>query len=96
MLEVEQWRPVARSEMKMELHEIPVLAFAWCAEALRDLRPGTSVTLVCHLSGTRYDPGNGSEIRHGVQLVCDEVSFSAPYRSPVPALREAEKTVSNY
>jgi hypothetical protein len=42
LLEVEQWRPVTRGEMKMEVHQFPVLAFSFNAETLRDLRPGAA------------------------------------------------------
>jgi Single-strand binding protein family len=85
LLEIEQMRPVGRGEYKMELHEIPVLSFSWCAEELKNVRTGALVTLLCHLSGTKYTPPGG-ELRYGVQLIVDSVNYPAPYRAPVKEL----------
>lgn len=79
LIECEQWRPSGRSEMKMEIHTFQVLAFSWCAETLRDLRPGTVLTVVAHLSGTRFEQP-GQETKFGCQIVCDEILFPAPYK----------------
>jgi single-stranded DNA-binding protein len=85
LVEIEQLRPVGRGEFKMELHQIPILAFSRCAEELRALPPGAEVVVDCHLSGTRYEEPGG-EVRHGIQLVADAVSYPKPYRAPVPEL----------
>jgi single-stranded DNA-binding protein len=91
LLEVEQWRQVSRSECRLELTELPILAFSLCAKQLRDLRPGAAVVLMLHLNGTKYTPPEGGEARPGVQLVCDEVSFPPALR-PAQTVRELPLT----
>jgi Single-strand binding protein family len=82
LIECEQMRPSGRGEYKLEIHTFPVLAFSWVADQLRDLRPGSQLTVVAHLSGTKFEQP-GQETRHGCQIVADAISVPIPSR-PAP------------
>jgi single-stranded DNA-binding protein len=74
LIESELVRKIGRDEYRAETHQLPFVVFSWIADALRDLRPGTTVTLGCRLNGTRYEAPDGS-VKHGCQLVVDQIAF---------------------
>jgi hypothetical protein len=66
---------VGRDRWQPEIHILPIIAYSWLAEGLAELPLGTSITVGCRLNGTKYEPPEGGEVRHGVQLIVDAVSF---------------------
>jgi single-stranded DNA-binding protein len=86
LIECETWRPRSRSEMVMEIGQIPVLAFNFHAETLQKLRSGTPISIVGHLVGTKFEEP-GRETKHGLKLVVDEVTFPPAFR-PAQPVRE--------
>jgi single-stranded DNA-binding protein len=84
LLEVELVREVTRGEFRAETHLLPVTLFSWVADQARALRNGSAVTIVTHLSGTKFTQPSG-EVRHGVQLVADALLFAS---SPATSAKE--------
>jgi single-stranded DNA-binding protein len=80
LLEVETIRKVGRDRWQPEIHILPIIAYSWLAEGLAELPLGTSITVGCRLNGTKYEPPEGGEVRHGVQLIVDAVSFPPAYQ----------------
>lgn len=71
LIRTDQVRLLAGSSQIEEI-TVPVIAFARCAEAVRGLREGDSVTVKCHWNPTRFEMGDGS-VKHGLQIVSDNV-----------------------
>ena len=51
---------------------LPVSLFSREAEAVKTLLHGDSLTLGCHLYGTRFEAPDG-RVSHGVKIVADDV-----------------------
>jgi single-stranded DNA-binding protein len=83
LLEVETIRKAGRDRWQPEMHTLPIIAYSRLAESFVELPPGTSNTVGCRLNGTKYQPPDGGEVRHGIQLIVDTVSFPPAYR-PTP------------
>src|SRR6516225_523114 len=58
---------------------LPIVCFGHAANRVKDLQPGDSVTVVCRLSGTRFEAPSG-EIRYGVQLIGEQILVPAGSR----------------
>jgi hypothetical protein len=87
LIETELVRKVGPDEYRAESHSLPIVAFSWLADLLKDVAPGTALTLGVRLNGTRFESPDGN-VKHGVQLVVEHVSFA-------PARKEAAKNVRN-
>jgi hypothetical protein len=88
LLEVETKRKVGRDRWQPEMHTLPIIAYSWLAEGLVELPPGTSITVGCRLNGTKYEPPDGGEVRHGIQLIVDTVSVPAGASSGARTMSE--------
>jgi single-stranded DNA-binding protein len=83
LLEVETIRKVGRDRWQPEIYTLPNIAYSRLAEGVAELPPGTSITVTCRLNETKYESPDGGEVRHGIQLIVDTVSFPPAYR-PTP------------
>ena len=60
------------SERDREPNVLPVTFFGHAANQAKDLQLGNSITVVCHLNGTRFETESG-EVRYGVQLIGEKI-----------------------
>jgi single-stranded DNA-binding protein len=77
-LDCEFVREVRRGEWQAEQHTLPIVLFSWLVDQIRDVAPGSVVLISCHLSGTSYQPPDGSPAKLGVQLVGDRLWLPPP------------------
>jgi single-stranded DNA-binding protein len=71
LVETEQIRSGPNGSQS-ETITLPVVLFGRQAEAIRSSRKGDTVTIGCHLNGTRFETHEGT-VKHGVQLIADSV-----------------------
>ena len=71
LLETEQIRSGPNGSQS-ETITLPVVLFSRQAEAIQSSRKGDTVTIRCHLNGTRFETLDGT-VKHGVQLIADTV-----------------------
>jgi hypothetical protein len=77
---------VGRGDYRIELHELPIVAYGWLGDEVKNLRPGQALTVIAHLNGTKYTPDDGGPTRPGVQIIADSLTYPMPRRQPIREL----------
>jgi single-stranded DNA-binding protein len=65
-----------------EPNVLPVTFFAHGANRAKELQQGDSITVACHLSGTRFETETG-DVRYGVQLIGEQILVEAAVKKEV-------------
>lgn len=71
LLESSLVRETRPGELQTESVTVPVSFFSRPAEQVKNLKTGDTLTVGCHLYGTRFEGDSGT--KHGVQLIADVV-----------------------
>jgi single-stranded DNA-binding protein len=82
LLETELVRPDGRGGFQTENVVLPISFFSREAEAVKDLRRGDPLVVGTHLYGTEFQTPAG-EIKRGVQIIADAVTFPAAQKETI-------------